>query len=312
MKPDGARLQQTLWYNLAVKGTSGSREDPVVRIHSSRVLFPFLMQVPQALGVAAEHSFSLIRLLSIFLALMISHWFLLHWFDDALAFAGTLFMAATLPLTFTEWFEIPTDFVEIIIFTLGIWAIYRSKFALVCVLTLIGTLSRESTAVLPFFLFFSVFERKSLKWLLPVVSAGLCWLIPLLILRWWVGAFEAHGYGLGIRHNIEGLSQLLMNPHPYNNYLFWIYLFGAFWILPYLRWKAQPGFFKRLLVAIPFVVIVYVVVGGYFNEPRELVNLYPILVPAGLIALFADFHKEHMRHELFDKSASGLDEIVPT
>jgi hypothetical protein len=30
------------------------------------------------------------------------------------------------------------------------------------------------------------------------------------------------------------------------------------------------------------------IVGGFLDEPRELVNLYPVLVPAGLVALFPE------------------------
>jgi hypothetical protein len=143
---------------------------------------------------------------------------------------------------------------------------------------------------LPFFLFFKLFNLKDFRWLVPVGATGFAWFLPLVFLRWRVGAFEAHGYGQGLQHNSTGLYQLIINPHPYNNYLFWIYLFGAFWVLPYLKWKSQPQFFKRLLISLPIVLAVYLVVGAYLDEPRELVNLYPLVVPAGLFALFPDFH----------------------
>jgi hypothetical protein len=281
-----AGFHEQVWNNLAVQGTSGNSEEPLIRIHSSRILFPALMQIPQLVGASPEQAFSLIRLASAIATLILMHLFLLNWFNDELAFCGTLFMAATLPLTFGQWFELPTDFPEIIAFTLGIWAIYRSKYVLLCIITVIATFNRESAAVLPFFLFFVLFDTKEWKWLIPVAVVGFSWLLPLLTLRWWVGAMEAHGYGQGLAHNTQGLLELMSNPHPYNNYLFWIYLFGAFWVLPYLRWKDQPAFFKRLLIAIPVMLVVYLAVGGYLDEPRELVNLYPVLVPASLFALF--------------------------
>jgi hypothetical protein len=55
-----------------------------------------------------------------------------------------------------------------------------------------------------------------------------------------------------------------------------------------LKWREQPVFFKRLLLAVPVMVVVYLIVGGFLDEPRELVNLYPVLVPAGLVALFPE------------------------
>ncbi len=283
---EAAKFHQTLWENLSERGKSGNSEEPLIKIHSSRVLFPALMQIPQKIGLSTEQSFSLVRLITIILALILFHSFLLEWFSDELAFCGTLFLAATVPLTFNQWFELPTDFIEIIVFTLGVWAIYRAQYLWLCLIIIVGTFSRESTAVLPFFLFFGLVSLKDFKWLLPVAAVGFSWLLPLLFLRWWVGAFEAHGYGFGLSHNLQGLQELLVKPHPYNNFLFWIYLFGTFWLLPFFRWKSQPVLFKRLLISLPIFLAVYIFVGGFLDEPREIVNLYPLLVPASLFALF--------------------------
>lgn len=278
-------LQQTVWNNLGERGKSGSSDSFLVRVHSSRILFPALMQIPMKLGISGEKSFSFLRLTSIVVAYILFHLFLVQWFSDELAFCGTLFMAATVPLTFNNYFEIPTDFIEIIIFTLGVWLVYREKYLGFCLVVLIGTLNRESTAVLPVFLLFRLFDLKKVAWLFPVFTSGLCWLMPLLFLRWWTGTLHPHGYG-ELSHNLNGLSQLLINPHPYNNYLFWLYLFGTFWFLPFIRWKYQSSFFKRLLLSLPVCMVAYFLIGGFFNEPREIVNLYPLLVPASLFALF--------------------------
>jgi hypothetical protein len=292
-----SKFQQAVWVDFTGDGNVGEFNDPVLKIHSSRILFPALMQIPHKLGLSVEKSFSIVRLLTGILALILFHAFLLYWFSDELAFAGTLFMAATLPLTFNNWFEIPTDYIEIIVFTIGIWAILESRYGLLCALVFVGTFSRETTAVLPFFLFFKLFSLKDFRWLIPVFCSGLAWLVPLVALRLWVGAVEAHGYGHGFVHNFDGLYEFVKNPHPYNNYLFWLYLFGAFWFLPYLGWKHQPDYFKRFLIAVPIMVVVYFSVGGFFDEPRELVNLYPVLVPASLWALFPMLSATNNRNE---------------
>lgn len=291
---DAAGLQQTIWENLDARGKAGVNQDYLAKIHSSRILFPALMQLGIQLGVPGDKSFSLLRLVSIFITYVFFHLYLRQWFRDDRAFCGTLFLAATVPLTFNNEFEIPTDFPEILVFTAGFWAMFKARYAWLCAIVLIGTLNRESAAMLPFFLFFATCSLKRAGWLAPVVSAGLCWLIPLLILRWWTGALEPHGYGKAFQHNLPGLRGLWVNPHPYNNYLFWLYLFGAFWFLPFVGWLG-PGrrpqasqAFRRMLMGLPICVTICFVVGGYFDEPRELVGLYPLLTPASLIALFPD------------------------
>jgi len=84
-------------------------------------------------------------------AFILFHLFLRQWFADDLAFWRTLFLVATVPLTFNNWTEIPTDFIEIIVFTVGLWLAYRDAMSRFCVTVFVGALNRESAAVLPFF-----------------------------------------------------------------------------------------------------------------------------------------------------------------
>lgn len=281
-------LQQTVWLGLKEKGKASASDDLLAKIHSSRILFPAVMQIPMKFGVPGEKSFSLVRLLSIMAAYVLFHLYLRLWFPAHFAFCGTLFLAATVPLTFNSYFEIPSDFIEIIIFTLGLWTMYKGKYGWFCLIVLIGTLNRESTAVLPFLLFLHLFTVRKISWLLPVFESALCWLVPLVALRWWTGALDTYGYWQSASHNVAGLSQLLVNPHPYNNYLFWFYLFGAFWFLPFIKWHQQPVFFRRLLIGMPAILVTYFLTAGALDEPRQIVNLYPLLVPPGLVALFAE------------------------
>ena len=281
-----AEFQQTIWTNLGEQGASAADSHPLMRGHGSRVLFPALMQIPITAGVSIERLFALLRLVTIIGTYLLFHLFLRIWFEDELAFAGTLFVAATVPLTFNNYFEQPTDFPEIIVFTIGIWAMYRRRYSILYMAIAVGTLNRETTAVLPFLFFFALFERHTTAWVKPVLIALACWAAPWVALRLWTVGSLTWPHSGSMAHASEGLVSLFREPHPYNNFLFWFYLFGAFWIVPYVGWASQMRFFRRLLIAVPVVTVLVAVAGGYVNEPRLLVMLYPILVPAGLFALF--------------------------
>ncbi len=281
-----AAFQQQIWERLPDREASAHEGYSLEKVNASRVLFPALMQLPRKLGFPGEKAFALLRLVTIFAAYALFHRYLRLWFSEELAFCGTLFVAATVPLTFNNLLELPTDFPELLLFTLGLWAIHQRRYLLLYPVVVLGTLNRESAAVLPFFLLFTTFDTRHRDWLIPVLLAGLCWLIPLVLLRLWTtGTLQSPHMG-SVSHNLPGLLEFVSNPNPYNNYLFWLYLFGAFWVLPFLAWKQQPVFFRRLLLSVPIFLLVYSLGGGYYDEPRELVNLYPLLVPSGLIALF--------------------------
>ena len=95
-------------------------------------------------------------------------------------------------------------------------------------------------------------------------------------------------YGDSIYHNSHGLAAFLTNFNPYNNYLFCLYLFGPLWVLPFVYWRRQPRFLKRALLSLPVFLAVYGFLGGFLDEPREIINLYPLLVPAGLFAILGE------------------------
>jgi hypothetical protein len=284
---EAAALQTAVWDNLATPGSLDPSSSPLLPVHAGRVLFPLLMQVPELLGASPERAFALVRLLTILAALVVFHGFLRRWFSDEVAFSGTLFLAATLPLTFNSYFEIPTDFLEILVVTCGVWALHAQKLLLLCGIVMVGSLNRETTALLPLLLLLEGINRLDRRRLGWVALAGLAWLVPVVVMRLWAVGDLSWPHGNSMVHNVPGLRAVLTNPHPYNNFLFWAYLFGAFWLLPYLRWQRQPPFFRRMLLAVPMVVVVFALTGGYLDEPRELVLLYPILVPTGLFALFS-------------------------
>jgi hypothetical protein len=199
---------------------------------------------------------------------------------------GVLVIAATIPITFNNHFEVPTDFPEIIIFTIGFWLIYKKKDYLLALVVIIGTLNRETTAFLPLILLLNRFDPKNLiKSLIPVAVVGFSWLIPLLVLRYWAGTFPYGIYGDSLSHNLAGVKAFFSNFNLFNNYLYYLYLFGPLWVLPFIKYKHQPLFFRRTLLSLPVFIVIYLFFGGYLDEPREIVTLYPVLIPPSLLSL---------------------------
>jgi hypothetical protein len=283
---EAAALQRDAWLSFKERRLQPGME-PWTLLYSARILMPALMATAvEVTGMTWPQAFSLIRLLSILCAYYIFYIYLKRYFSDFEALLGLLFLSATIPLTFNNWMEIPTDFPEIIIFSLGMMCILEGWRWLLCLVILIGTFNRETTCFLPLILLFVEWpKRLSLPFLFRIATAGFSWLIPLVFLRWWMGMGEQWVYGDSLSHNAAGLARFFSNFNPYNNYLFYLYLFGVLWVAPLLLWNSQPPKLRRALLTVPLITIVYLFGGGFMDEPRELVPLYALLAPAGLYAL---------------------------
>lgn len=288
---EAVHLQRKIWESFQVKGSAAEdRADYVYRVNSTRILMPALNAfVVRVTGLGWDKVFSLLRLMLIALTLLTFHWYLRRWFDVPIAMLGTLIMAATLPLTFNIYYELPTDFPEILAYTIGLWCILERRYALLCLTIIIGTLNRETTIFLPLILLLDLFGKVSFARLTALCAAtGFSWLIPTLLLKWWTGIELLGGHGDMMPYNIAGLARFFENLNPYNFFLYYLYLFGIFWVLPLVRWRRQPPFFRRALLSLPVFIIIYLFFGGVLSEPREIVNLYPLLIPAGIFALFGE------------------------
>jgi hypothetical protein len=261
----------------------------------TRVFYPALMTALDKIpGISPEQAFSLLRIGFVFLFYLIFHFYIREWGDEKNAFLGTLFVGATIPLTFNNWFELPTEFPEMIFFTLGIWSIYKGKFWALVLITFFATLNRETAAFLPLLYLFVVFDLKSFKknpakaakTFFAVFIVGLAWLIPYVSLRFLSGLGTEWNHQDSILHNTTGLAAFFQNFNPFNYFLFYLYLFGIIWIIPFLHWRKLSFFWRRILLTTPIILFIFLFAGGFLSEPRELVPLYPILVPPALAYVF--------------------------
>lgn len=281
-------LQREIWTRLQVQGEAGQQKTySIWRANCTRILVPAVMaSIVNITGLGWDRALFLVRFPTIFATYLLFYHYNRKWFNPIVSLTAVLFLAATISLTLITWFEVPTDFVEILTYTLGLWCIREHRDLLLCFVIFVGTLSRETTMFLPLILL-ACRIGKHLSWsvIKSVTLAGLSWSVPFILLRWWTGLGLDYNHGDSFAHNLVGLRAFLANFNPYNHYLYYLYLYGIFWFLPFLRWQRQPLFFRRALLTLPVFLVVYIFFGGFLNEPREIVNLYPLLVPAGMFSL---------------------------
>ncbi len=281
-------LQKEILEAFQVRGGGNAHPSWLVQTNSGRILMPTVMRSLEKLGMPWPHAFSLVRLLTIVAAYILFLQYLRGWFDDSAALAGLLFVAATVPLTFNNWLEIPTDFPELIAFTLAYCALRSDRDGRLVPLVFVATFNRETTFFIPM-LVFAVRSRwdSPLSGVRAALPSATAWAVPYVALRWWTGVPLAGAYGSAWDHNLSGLQHFFRNWNLYNDYLYYAWLLGPFWVLPILHRAQLPLLLRRALWTLPAFMFVYLFL-GYLNEPRPLLPLYPMLVPAGLFCLFSE------------------------
>ena len=183
------KVQRAVYEGMATRGGAGGSEDWLVRSHACRVLMPALMGVvADGLGLGWPRAFGLVRLISIMAAYAMLFLYLRQLFTEPVALSGVLLVAATVPITFSNWHELPTDFPDVFFWTLGLLLIRRQSLLLFTAVVFLATLNRETSLLLGTLLCVrcTTGTNQSFRrgWLLAVVLA---WALPYFWLKWWTG-----------------------------------------------------------------------------------------------------------------------------
>ena len=253
-----------------------------------RVLAPWLIERTAALtGLTMMQAFLVTRLLVIFAALCVFDRYLRTWFSAVVSLAGTVAMAALLPLTLTNSYPHPDSFPELLLFTAGCLAIARGWHGPLVALVAVATVNRETTA-------FLVLLWAAIYWL-PRPGARLAgwglaiggaWACVYAGLRGWRGVQHYQYWMVKENLGVLGLLPPGFDPYTRASAYFWILLAAP---LLWLAWRARvrpdlPVFLRRA----PEVACVMLVVGFLFAaviESRIFTPLLPLLIPAALAAL---------------------------
>jgi hypothetical protein len=287
-----AEIHHRAWELFVQRGRSEDaaiRDDINVQGYARRPLMLAAVHlVSEATGASWPWAFAAVRLGSIAAAYVLLRRLYRLWLDERATLAGCLFVAAAAALTFVgnNW-EILSSFPELGLFAAAVHALCVGRPLVVTLLVLLGSLNRETMAFMVALAAADAVmgtRRRASVW--ATAGSLAAWLAALVAMHWWLSPLSfLEPFAHQVEHNLGGLALLAVSPHPYNFYLLPLYLLGPFWILPALRWRVLPPCLRACALTAPLFLVVVLVLGD-FNEPRQLLLLFPVMVPAGLIALF--------------------------
>ncbi len=284
-------IQRIYMHTAIIQGTV----DPHYRY---RVLAPFMAEGIFKLislvnpAMAGVDVFKLTYIIHDFLAISFSlcmlYLFLKVWFPSAQALAGSLLVAALMPIALQDHFYQPWSLLEPGFYALALLLAYRKQLAWFGVVVLLTTLNRETAIFLALLFpatnldFISIVRRKTkipFKTILASLVYVLIWLIVLGTLR----LVRGGGPTTETLATIWAANMWSVNA---NKALINVPLFMGFgWLLAILGIRHAPLFLRKSLLVVPFL-LASVILFGIWVEVRLLMPLYPILAALILCSLY--------------------------
>ncbi len=250
-----------------------------------RILIPYTVYFFHKLShIPLVYTYASFRFIFFFLSFVLFHIYLKKWFDNKLAMIGTLSVIASLPLTFNNWYCIPTDIPELITFILGAMWIRDNKYKNLFILIPIATFNRETAIALVLLYFLHNIDRERPAVLIKRTAVYfLLWLIPYFSLASIFGVREYVGVW---SRNITRLLDAFKSASPYNQNFFLFYLCGFYWILAFRNFRKKDVFLKRsVIVMVVYFLAAFLKLGGIY-EVRMFIPFYVFVIPLGLFSLF--------------------------
>jgi len=244
---------------------------------------PFLLKgLSELTGASLENMWYVVRLGWFLAAYLIFDRYLRCWFVPAASVTGTLLVAATLPLTFTNSWPHPDHIAELALFTLACLAVAERREWLFAAALALASLNRETAVFLV--LVYAVAGRLERRHLARTLLFGAEFFFVWAGLRVWRG-FQTYDFWQ-LPQNLAFLKLFPANYDPYYRAYayFFLVLFGPLALIALMRLRAKPLFVRRALWVIPPFVVVACTMSSIV-ETRIFTPLYPLLVPAVLATL---------------------------
>ena len=260
------------WHSDMVGGTAPAP-------NQYRPLTPWLAEglwqgIP-AIGI--ETAYVILRGLVTGLVLLCFDRYLRVWFARGAAAAGALCLGAVLPFTYLRVVQ-ESDPINLLVFVLAYWALARNRDLLLLPLVVIGTLNRETTAMIPaLYLLARSGTRPPLEvaWRTAALAAG------------WAAVYGGMLLGYGVRSYYCEPLTLGLNLSSWAPTMHVFLLFGAMWVLAAIAARRGPILLRRAMWLLPPYVILHYVVALVW-EVRLFLPLAPVIIPLAWHVLFPE------------------------
>ncbi len=199
------------------------------------------------------------------------------WFTPAAAAAGALALAAIIPFTYYRVVQ-ESDPINLLVITAAFLALARSRDLLLIPLVLLGTLNRETTAMIPAVYLLARWREKPMAEMIPrAVILSAAWAVVYFgmvrIYGWREPYTETFMWSRNVASGFPTLQVVLV--------------YGAIWLLAVLGARQAPPMLRRTLWLVPpYIALHYVI--AMVNEVRLFLPLAPILIPLGWRVLFPE------------------------
>jgi len=222
-------------------------------------------------------SYMLLRGIVTGLALFAFDRYMRVWFAPAAAAAGALALAAIIPFTYYRVVQ-ESDPLNLLVITLAFLALARGRDLWLLPLVFVGTLNRETTAMIPALYLLAKWGQEPPR--------RLAWRTALLAASWAAVYF--------------GLVALYTWRAYYCDKIMWprnaaslfptiqiIMVYGALWVLAALGAREGPPMLRRAIWLVPpYIGLHYMV--AMVNEVRLFLPLAPIIIPLSWFVLFPE------------------------
>ncbi len=203
--------------------------------------------------------------------------YLRAWFTPAAAAAGALALAAIIPFTYYRVVQ-ESDPLNLLVIVLAFLFLARGRDLWLLPLVLVGTLNRETTAMIPAVYLLARWREQPARqviWRTALLAA--CWAAVyfglVALYRWRAYYCETVMWP---RNTAAFLPTLQV-----------IMVYGALWVLAVLGAKRGPLMLRRAIWLVPpYIALHYVI--AMVNEVRLFLPLAPIVIPLSWFVLFPE------------------------
>jgi hypothetical protein len=210
------------------------------------------------------------------------------WFSPAAAAAGALCIAAILPFTYLHVVQ-ESDPINLLVFVVAFWALARGRDALLFPLVLVGTLNRETTAMVPALYLVARWGRRPMGQVVWRTAALVgAWALIYLSMVWvFYGRREYYCEVMMWRTNVESWTPTIQV----------LLVFGVMWVLAFAAAKRGPLLLLRALWLLPpFVILHYLV--AMVREVRLFLPLAPLVIPLAWCVLLPEARQDEGETEV--------------